>query len=177
MVTYYFISHFNLWGEVILLWSHPRWHFSNPFFSVSLLHHYLSLSPSSFLPSCHIPPFDAQTHFWVKEHHLDLGFIFLQHHYISSCLSFYNGFHNGPEGPQYLRIRQGDIRHDPKTRTIAPIKVLNHLGLGTSPWTGHQDSIPSRLVQGHGQAFVVSLVIISTLFEAEWCSLANRLGL
>jgi hypothetical protein len=41
---------------------------------VSLLHSLsliISLLPS--LPSCHIPPFDAQTHFWVKEHHLVLG--------------------------------------------------------------------------------------------------------
>jgi hypothetical protein len=24
MVTYYFIDHFNLWGEETFLWSHPR---------------------------------------------------------------------------------------------------------------------------------------------------------
>jgi hypothetical protein len=51
--------------------------------------------------------------------------LYFQCHYMSSCLSFYSGFHNSPEGPQYQRIRQGDIRHAPKTRNIAPIKFLN----------------------------------------------------
>jgi hypothetical protein len=44
-------------------------------------------------------------------------------------------------------IRQGNIRLAPVTRNIAPVKVLNHLGLKTSPWTGHWDSIPSRSAQ------------------------------
>jgi hypothetical protein len=60
MVTYYFIGHINLWGEVTLLWSHPRCYmtFLKSFcfcFTVALvsliISHYL---PSPCLPFCHV---------------------------------------------------------------------------------------------------------------------------
>jgi hypothetical protein len=64
--------------------------------------HCLSLSPFPSQPSCHIPPFDAQTHLWVKEHHLDLEVYIStaslhgqelspQHMYLSCDISFLPG--------------------------------------------------------------------------------------
>jgi hypothetical protein len=70
----------------------------------SLFHcstHYL---PFPSLPSCHIPNFDTQTHFWVRVYHLDLGVYTYIAALYESCLSSYSGFYNGPEKSQY----QGD---------------------------------------------------------------------
>jgi hypothetical protein len=54
------------------------------------------------VPSCHIPPFDALTHFWVKDHHLDLGVhIFMVALYEQLFFFFNSGFYNGHERPQY----------------------------------------------------------------------------
>jgi hypothetical protein len=61
MVTYYFIGHFNLWGEVTLLWSHPRCYvtFLKSVFAclfVSLLHSLsLIISFIVFIKSLHSP--------------------------------------------------------------------------------------------------------------------------
>jgi hypothetical protein len=93
---------------VTLLWSPgniPQLQLSF-FLTVALIN--LS-SPS--LPFCHIPPFDAWTHFWVKEHHLGLGVYIFIASFHEQLFLFYSGFHNGPEGLQYRGIRQGDIRH------------------------------------------------------------------
>jgi hypothetical protein len=73
------------------------WHSSNPFLFVLLLH---SLSLISLPPPCLPATFPSlmprptsgqRASFWSR-------FIFSQHYYMSSCLFFYSGFHNGPEG-------------------------------------------------------------------------------
>jgi hypothetical protein len=79
----YSLSH--TWSHIIslaILTSGARWPFSGltppnniPQFHFFLFYcctHYLALSPFPLLPSSHSPFFDAWTHFWVKEHHLDL---------------------------------------------------------------------------------------------------------
>jgi hypothetical protein len=79
--------------------------------------------------------------------------MFLQHHYMSSGLSFCGGFHMVLKDRSPRGSRQGKIRHAPKTKDIAPLWSWTHLGLRASPWTSHRDTNPSRSAQGRGQAF------------------------
>jgi hypothetical protein len=50
-------------------------------------------------------------------------------------------------------IRQGNIRHAPKTRNIASIQVLNPPTVENQPPDRSLGLHPFRSAQGHGQAF------------------------
>jgi hypothetical protein len=84
---------FNLWGKVTLHWSHPRCYLT--FLNFVLLLHSLSLINSlivsHYLPSptclpAAFPPLMLRPSSRSKSFILIWGFIFSQHHYMSSCL-------------------------------------------------------------------------------------------
>jgi hypothetical protein len=138
---------------VTLLWSPGN----IPNSGFSLFHCSTHKSSSPSLNSCHIPPFDAQNHLWVKEHHLNLGFFYFCSAITQAVIFLFSivAFIVVVKDHSTRGIRQSDIRRAPKTRNVVPVKVLNPPRVETQPLNRSLGQHPFQVCTGTSASFFI----------------------